>query len=228
MNNDINDAKTLDRELEEVLDNLDVTDPVSDGQKAASNPVPSPQGQQELKIASVIQMHKLAGTTGRRGPGRPRKPDPETTKAIADYHAQMAREQVEFVDRDPIVRATDSPKESAEMLRLVRQRLARIQASLDFRRIEDEKLGGKEAAQILSRQTAVLREIAQIELKIKEMGAQTLDLRGEPMQKVFALLIGRIQKVASETLPKAQFDLFFNRLGTALEDWEDEADSVIR
>lgn len=222
-----NDAKKIDQEVEEVLGSIDATDPVNEVLEPAL-PEPSTQGQKELKVASVIQMHKLAGVAVKQGPGRPRKPDQATTAALAAYHAQMAREQVSFVDNDPIVQATNARKDSAETLHLCKQRLARVHASLDFRRIEDEKLGGKEAAQILSRQAAVIREIAQIELKIKEMGAQTLDLRGEPMQKVFALLVGRIQAVAAEVLPKAQFDIFFNRLETSLDGWEEEADGVIR
>lgn len=213
-----NDAKN-DQEIADLLATVDAEETAEEA---------SAQGQQELKVASVIPMHALPGGTFKRGPGRPRKPDQNTAATIAAYNAKMAREQVAYVDSDPIVVATQSQKDSAEMLQLVRQRLARVHASLDFRRIEDEKVGGKDAAQILSRQVAVLREIAQIELKIKEMGVQRLDLRGEQMQQVFKLLIGRLQKTASEVLPKQQFDIFFNRLETALEGWEEEADSVIR
>lgn len=202
--------------------NLDSQDETKD---EASEPT---QGEKELRIASVVQLHKLEGTAIRRGPGRPKKPDQETIDQLAAYHAEMAREQVAFVDNDPIVKASGARKESAEMLHLVRQRLARVHAQLDFRRIEDEKTGGKESAQIQSRQVAVLREIAGIELKIKELGAQQLDLYGEGMQQVFAIFVERIQKVAKEVLPQAQSDLFFNRLETALVGWEEEAESRIR
>lgn len=214
MSNDNNDAKKLDQEVEEVLGSLD--------EAPAPAPKPEPKG------ASVVQLHNMQGKAIRRGVGRPKKPDEATAKALADYHEDLARRQAAYVESDPLVQATQSPKDSAEMLRLIRQNLARVQATLDFRRIEDEKFGGKESREFLGKQSQALREIAAIELKIKEMGVQNLDLYGEQMQKVFTLLIGRIQTVASEVLPKATFDLFFNRLGTALQGWEEEADSVIR
>lgn len=230
-NSNSSGGKTLDQEVEEVLGAVDGTDPVND---AGVDPVPevqvvpSPKAQMELKVAAVIPMHQVPGIPAHRGRGRPKKIETKPTPDALAYHAEMTRQQIEYVDNDAIVQATNMRKDSAEMLHLVRARLARVQASLEFRRLEDEKRGGREAAQILSRQTAVLREIAQIELKIKEMGVQMLDLHGEPMQKVFAMFVERIQRVASEVLPKAQFDLFFNRLETALEGWEEEAESLIR
>jgi len=212
MSND-NDAKNLDQ----VPGSLGATD-----HPEASTLKPEPKG------ASVVQLHNMQGKAIRRGVGRPKKPDETTAKALADYHEDLARRQVAYVESDPLVQATHSPKDSAEMLRLIRQNLARVQATLDFRRIEDEKFGGKESREFLGKQSQALREIAAIELKIKEMGVQTIDLRGEAMQKVFALLVGKVQAVAADVLPKAQFDLFFNRLETAFEGWEDEAEHVIR
>lgn len=209
MSNDSSDAKSLDQEVEEML--------------GATGNEPA---QDNKASAHVVQLHKMRDA--HRGRGRPRKPDPMTADALVKYHAELARQQAAHIDNDPLVQATHTGKESAEMLRLVRQRLARIQAALEFRRIEDERVGGKESANILRLQTGTLRELAAIELKIKEMGVDTLDLRGEPMQKVFSLLVSRIQGVASDVLPKAQFDLFFNQLETALEGWEDEAESLLR
>lgn len=217
------DTKTLDQEVDEVLRTVDETDPVNDGE-----PPPVPKAEMDLRVAAVIPMHQAGTIQIKRRPGRPKKVVAQPSTDDLTYHAEMARQQVHYVEADAIVRATQARKDSAETLHLCKERLARVAAALEFRRIEDEKTGGKDSAQILSRQTAVLREIAQIELKIREMGVQLLDLRGEPMQKVFTLLVGRMQAVAAEVLPKAQFDLFFNRLETALDGWEEEAEGLIR
>ena len=119
-----NDAKNLDREVEEVLSSLDTTDPGNDDVE------PSPQGQKELRVAAVIPMHKLPSVAIKRGPGRPRKDD-ETIKAMARYQAEMAKRQVEFVDNDPVVKATTVHQDSTNTLHLVRHRLARVAASLE-------------------------------------------------------------------------------------------------
>ena len=219
----IDDAKKLDQEVEDVLKGIDTTDVAAD----PVSPQPS-KAQMDLKVAAIVPIHQAVGLQPKRGPGRPKKILSQPTVDDLAYHAEMARRQVEFVESDTIVQGAQARKDSADMLNILRERLARVHATLDFRRIEDEKRGGREAPQILSRQMAVLRELAQIELKIEERGVQTVDLRSEKMQKVFALFVKKIQDTAEATLPKPQFDLFFNRLETALDGWEDEADSLIR
>ena len=72
-----------------------------------------------------------------------------------------------------------------------------------------------------------MRDIAALEMRISEMGVQTIDLHGEQMQKVFGLFVEKIRETAKDTLPKEQFDLFFNRVSTALEGWEEEADALL-
>lgn len=218
----------MDQEIDAVLNSVDFdaqADPHVELVPAAEI---SSQGQMELRVASVIPLHQLPSVPAARGRGRPKKviSGPQPSELV--YHAEMTRQQVAHVESDPLVTATLKGVDSTETLRLLKQRLARIQAQLDFRRMEDEKRGGREAAGILSRQVATLREIAQIELKIKEMGATTIDLRGAQMQKVFTLLVTKIEMVASEVLSQEQKDLFFNRLQTTFSGWEDEAESIIR
>ncbi len=226
---------SLDQAVEELLHStepdLDATDPVQDASDPvaeASTAAPIPKGQMDLQVAAVIPMHSIPGVPAKRRPGRPKKVNTQPTPDDLAYHAEMQRQQVAYVDNDAIVRATKARKDTAETLHLCKERLAEVLAALEFRRIEDEKTGGKDSAQILSRQTAVLREIASIELRIRELGVQMIDLRSEPMQKVFSLLIGRVREVAIKVLPKAQLDLFFNRLETSVQGWEEEAEGMLR
>ncbi len=185
------------------------------------------KSEMDLRVAAVIPLHEVPGTTMKRRPGRPKKIAPQPSASDLVYHAEMAKQQTRYVEGDAIVRATKERKDSMEVLHLTKERYARILAALEFRRIEDEKTGGKNSAQILSREAAVLRDIAALEMRISEMGVQTIDLHGEQMQKVFGLFVEKIRETAKDTLPKEQFDLFFNRVSTALEGWEEEADALL-
>jgi hypothetical protein len=163
----------------------------------------------------------------KRGRGRPKsvakKPDIDDLA----YHQEAIQREVSFVDGDAVVKATSDRKDSVEVLHLLKGRIARAAAALEFQRVEMQKYG-KDTGQVTSRQIAALKEIALIELKIRELGAQMLDLRSEPVQKVLGMFIAKLQEAAKEVLPEEQFDLLFNRLETSLDGWEDEAESLLR
>lgn len=220
------DPKTdLDNEVDALLETVEKDDAGADPIEAEEPTMG--KSEMDLQVAAVIPLHEVPGVMKRR-PGRPKKIAPQPSASDLVYHAQMAKQQTTYVESDAIVRATKERKDSMEMLHLTKERYARILAALEFRRIEDEKTGGKNSAQILSREASVLRDIATLEMRISEMGVQMIDLHGEQMQKVFAMFVTKIREVAKEVLPKEQFDLFFNRCETALEGWEDEADSLLR
>jgi hypothetical protein len=221
-----NPKTDLDNEVNALLDTVEKGEAGADPVEAEEEPMG--KSEMDLRVAAVIPLHEIPGTTLKRRPGRPKKIAPQPSASDLVYHAEMAKQQTNYVESDAIVRATKDRKDSMEVLNLTKERYARILAALEFRRIEDEKTGGKNSAQILSREAAVLRDIATLEMRISEMGVQTLDLRGEQMQKVFGVFVTKIREVAKEVLPKEQFDLFFNRCETALEGWEDEADSLLR
>jgi hypothetical protein len=180
----------------------------------------------DLKVASVVPLH-AATAPAKRGRGRPKKINPKPSADDLVYHAEMQRQQIDYVNEDAIVKAAQDHRDSPEMLHLLKERIARAAATLEFRRIETEKYG-KDSAQTISRQIAALKEIANIELEIRKLGAQVLDLKGEQFQKIFELFIGKIRDVASAVFTTEQFDLFFNRLETALDGWEEEAQDIIR
>ena len=56
----------------------------------------------------------------------------------------------------------------------------------------------------------------------------TATLWGEPIQKVYALWIEKMAGVAREVLAPEIFDILFNRLGSALEGWEEQAEGQLR
>jgi len=187
----------------------------------------SPRNQVDMRPGAVLKRKEEEAKKAKRGRGRPKKvakrPDVEDLK----YHQETIQREVSFVDGDAIVQATTDRKDSVELLTLAKTRIARAAAALEFQRIEMQKFG-KDTGQVTGRQIAALKDIANIELKIRELGAQMIDLRSEPVQKVFAMFIEKLQEAAKGVLPEEQFDLLFNRLETELDGWEDEAESLLR
>ena len=181
----------------------------------------------DLKVAALIPMHQL-GNMGKRPIGRPKKINPQPTTSDLLYHARTAEIQKEFVAQDPMVKASVARTSSIDTLHMIKERLARVLATMEYRRIEDEKRGGSLSAQMLSREMVILREISQLELRINETSVKSLDLSSPDVQKVFALFAQKIQTVAGEILEPALLDLFLNRLSTSLEGWEKEAEALLR
>lgn len=218
-------TKTTEQEVDELLEAVDDTEPVATEKDKA------------IAASSVVPLHVVASNKekdmrpgavlARKKRGRPKKVAKKPTVDELEYHAEMQRQQAEFVEADALVTSTKMRTDSPEMLQALKERLARMTAVLEFMRIEGQKLG-KMDGQLVSRQVAAIREIAQIELKIRELGAQTIDLNSEPLQRVFAMFIEKIQQVARDVLSEQQFDIFFNKLETELDGWEEEAENLVR
>ena len=197
----------------------------------------SPAATKQIRAASVVPLHAVAApkTTmtpsqnrkGGRKRGRPKAIKAKPTADELAYHAQMQVEQAAFIDDDEIVKTTVGRADSPEILQALKERMARLAATLEHMRIENQKYG-KMDAQIVTRQVAALKEIAQIELKIRELGVTMIDLHSEPIQRVFALFIDRIKTVAQAVLSEEQAEVFFNRLGSELDGWEEDAENQLR
>lgn len=186
-----------------------------------------PQGQEAQKTQGALRVLPLHLTSKRATRGRPREIKRIPKVKDLEYHAQMSAEKAQFIDQDPVVLAARGRADVAEVLRHIKEQIACEQAAIHFQRIENEKYG-KDTAQMSTRRIDALTKIAHIELEIKKMGGDLIDLRGERFQRVFALWISIIKDVASETMPPELIDLFFNRLSTAMEGWEDRATDNIR
>jgi len=205
--------KVIDEEdVQELLDALD--DPPSDMSNHAT----------QTLAAAVLPIN----TPVKRGKtGRPKKSQSEVE---AEYNQAVIEQQVAFVERDDIVRAIARGEDAPKTLHLLKERIARSAAALEFIRLEQQKRGQyhREVPQIVSRQIAALKEIANIELEIRKLGTDALDLSNPRLRLVFKLLIDTFRDVAKDVLTPEQFDLVWNKLETELDGWEEKADSLIR
>lgn len=199
-----------DDEVQELLDSLD--DDVSS------------HGKRVLE-ASVVPISRQVKSPGRR----PKAYEVPSKMAIKANQASI-EQQVAFVERDDIVRAIVNHQDSASILHLLKERIARSAAALEFIRLEQQKRGvyNREVPQIVSRQIAALKDIANTELEIHKLGTDIIDLSHPRLQEVFKLLIDTFRDVAKDVLPPKEFDLVWNKLENELEGWEEKADNLIR
>jgi hypothetical protein len=183
--------------------------------------------QRPMAMASgqVVPIHAATGQGIKRGPGRPKKINPKPTNDDLIYHAEMIRQKTEFINSDPLVKSSADRKEAIETLHRVKEEIARESAALHFQRIEEEKYG-KDTSQMSSRRISALREVANLELEIRRIGATHIDLKGERFQKIFKFFLETVREAAAGSLSPEQIDLLFNRLGTLLEGWEEKAQTL--
>lgn len=163
----------------------------------------------------------------RRRPGRPRKVELRPTATDLSYHAEVAATREAFIEGDPLVLALESNEDVRTILRLLLSSISREAAALEFQRREVEKRG-RDAAQISSRRVDALKKAAEIELKLRELDAETWNLSSERFQRLFAFWVEKLTAVAAETLPAEAQDLLFNKLSTAMSNWEAEALSRVQ
>lgn len=180
-----------------------------------------------LEMAKVVPLHAVTAPA-KRGPGRPRKINPKPTTDDLLYHAEIQRQMIAYVEADDMVKAT-AIREGSPLIHVLRHKTARNAAALEFQRIELQKYGRiPEAAQLISRHTAVMKELSTIEADLNKRSNEVIDLRSEKIQQVYGLWIERVREAATDVLPKESLDLFFNRLETSMDGWEDEAESRLR
>lgn len=145
------------------------------------------------------------------------------------YQAEVDKLREEFVARDPLVRTlAQGQADPVSILKSIRAEIAREQAEMHFQRLEAEKRGGSKDAKSSKNRIDALIKIANIEVEIRKLGSEGIDLKSERFQRVFELWVEAIKEVAVELFTPEQVDLFFNRLGTKLDGWEDRAEENLR
>lgn len=224
------DPNELNEVIDEFMDSADSADLSDDSDDSDADEVEEQseskgEGRSETEIN--LRLLPIQLTAKKASRGRPREIKKVPTIKDLEYHAKMSAEKARFVDRDPLVEAAKKRSDVAEVLHRIKTEIACEAAALHFQRLENEKYG-KDTSQTSSRRIDALTKIAHIELEIKKLGADLIDLHGERFQKVFALWISMLREVAVETLPPETIDLFFNRLSSAMEGWEDKATDTIR
>ncbi len=162
----------------------------------------------------------------KRGRGRPRKVERMATTSDLEYHALMSAEKARFIAQDPVVIAASNNRVQAlAILALIRVEIAKEAAAIQFQRMESEKFG-KDTSQTSTRRIDALGKIANIELEMKKLGPTTIDPHSEEFQKIFALWLELLKGIMTELFTAQQIDLFFNRLDSALEGWEERVQNV--
>jgi hypothetical protein len=183
-------------------------------------------------VVSLLPVH-AAPNTGKnslkvsRGPGRPRKVERMPTTSDLEYHAQIVEQKGQFIDKDAVVIAAYKHADPLSMLAVIKTEVAKESAALHFQRIENEKLG-KDTSQVSTRRIDALKKIADIELELKKLGADTIDVTSEKMVKVFTFFIGTVRSILEENLTPEQLEVVFNRLETEFVGWQEKLAAQLR
>lgn len=220
-------SETQNTDVDDLLENFEDAEAEEGSDQVDTEKAEDPQEFDRVRgVAAVVPLHAVTGGI-KRGRGRPRKVEPKPIASDLAYHAEMSERKARFIDTDAMVAASKDRRESIEFLQQVKKEIALESAALHFQRIEHEKFG-KDVTQISRNRIAALREVASIELEIKKLGVDAIDLKSEKFQKIFRLLLEKLNEAASEVLTRQQCDLLFNRLETSLSGWEEEALDRIR
>lgn len=229
--------------VETVVDDTDPIEPndevEGEGEEGASENEDIPTENARLNnVRHLLPVHAAPTSGGKskqgttlkvqRGRGRPRKVERMPTTSDLEYHANQSEEKQRFIEQDPVVIAATKGKiEATSLLKTIRTEIAKEAAALHFQRVENEKYG-RDTAQTSTRRIDALTKIANIELEIKKLGPDMIDPKSESFQRIFKMWVETIQEVAAETLAPEEVDLFFNRLSTKLEGWEDRINETVR
>jgi hypothetical protein len=190
--------------------------------EAPVSATPAPHNEQEAKVKTLgtLPGHAVNGKKTLRG--RPKTVERAPTLVDLQYHAEIAAQKIDFIEHDPVVQSSVRRESPIGTLRTIKTEIAKEAAALHFQRIENEKYG-KDTSQISVRRVDALSKVVAVELELKKLDGDFLDLRSEKFQRVFKYLIQTIEEVAKETLTPEMIDLFFNRLGSRMEGWEERA-----
>lgn len=162
-----------------------------------------------------------------RRAGRPRKVERMPTTSDLQYHALVEEQKAKFIDADPVVQASVKHVDPMTMLALIKSEVAKESAALHHQRIENGKYG-RDTAQVSSRRIDALKKIADIELELKKLGGDVVDVKSEKMQRIFKFFVDTIRRIAEENLSPEEIDIFFNRLSTEFDGWEEKLAEALR
>ena len=159
--------------------------------------------------------------------GELRRLKPRPKPEDLEFQASVVDDVKRHIEGDNLVKSAQGRVGALEMLWHIREEIAKEASALEFQRNECEKVG-VDSSRISSRRVEALKKMADVELEIKKMGVENIDLRGEKMQRIFKLWIESIKGVVSEIMSPEQSELFFNRFQTVMEGWEQRASDIVR
>lgn len=143
-----------------------------------------------------------------------------------EYYESLQEEREQFVAGDPVVQ-NSAGKDPVSLLSALKKEVARETASLAYQRMVNERMG-RDTSALSGRRIDALKKIADIELEMHKIGFEQIDLYSEKLQRVFQLWTQIVKDAAVATLGPEQLDLFFNRLTTEMDGWEERAADLIR
>jgi hypothetical protein len=204
-------------------DTLDKAEKLLEQEEAA--PKTPTQKNQVLFLSSKSKAAaggKAAGSRTRPSGSRFNKP----TKEDLAYYEETAEERKKFIEEDAVVKSAEG-KDPLALLSTLKTQVAREAAALVYQRVQHEMMG-RDITQIAGRRIDALKKIADIEMEMRKIGFDQINVYSEKFQKIFKLWIEIIQYVAQETLAPEQLDLFFNRLQSEMDGWEEKAENLVR
>jgi hypothetical protein len=172
---------------------------------------------------------RTAAAGGKAAGKRTRTPGSKFNRPTEEdmaYYEETAEERDKFIKEDTVVKSA-ADRDPLALLSTLKTEVARETAALAFQRKLNEMMG-KDITQISGRRIDALKKIADIEMEMRKIGFDQVDVYGEKFQKVFKLWVDIIRDVAQDTLPPEQIDLFFNKLQSELDGWEEKAENLVR
>lgn len=142
------------------------------------------------------------------------------------YQEALDEERRQFIADDPVVQAA-AGRDSLAVLGAIKMQAAQEAASLAFAKSLLERQG-KDATQTAVKHLDALKKIADIELEMRKIGVDQLDITGEKFQRVLKYFLGVVKTAAQQTMNSEQADLFFVKLTTEMEGWVDKVAEIIK
>ena len=206
----------LDKELQDLLDET--------GDPSGNEPAGPAPASQVLFLPSNV----TAAAGGRAA--APRQRPPSRTQSAPNLTQEemeaFEEERQRFIENDPVVKNANG-RDPMVLFNALKTEAARESANLAYQRSMNER-AGKDGSAISSRRIDALKKIADIELEIRKIGVDQIDVYSEKFQKIAKLWIEMIQSAALETLGAEQANLFFNKLTSTMDGWEEKAEELVR
>ncbi len=213
-----------------------VNDILEDDPHGEPEAQPETEHDKTRKVVQLLPVHAAPNVGGKsrgsplvvdRQRGRPRKVERMPTTSDLEYHAAITEEKAKYVDADDLLKAGRAGADHLRVLALVKIEIMKEAAALAFQRIENEKYG-RDTQQTSSRRVDALTKIANIELELKKLGGDDINVNSEKMQRIFKFFIDTVRAILEENLAPEQIDLVFNRLSTEFEGWQEKLADVLR
>lgn len=178
-------------------------------------------------VIPLLPLHTVADGGVRRPRGRPQRVEPAPTRSDLEFHAEVARQQLDHVAADEVVRTVAAGSDARLVLRQVAEALAREAAVLEHERLQVQ-VRGRDVGQLVSRRVEVLRKLAELHVEIERMDVRIVDPSSEAMQRVYKLWVDDVVGVAKDVLPSELLDVFLVRLAQRSDDWDERVDAALR